>query len=99
MFKVHNTESSDFKIGWNASNNAATPNLSMNSPDFHYTSGLGQPTNLGLQANSDGWYSYTLTLTRDQNSAAFKTHFWFRFESSLNWDEQVWVDNAIITVE
>jgi hypothetical protein len=93
-YKVQNTDNAnDLKIAWS---NAANPNLIQNSPDFHYIA------NIGLPGNS-GWNSYTLTLTKAANPDAFTTHFWFRFESSLQTHqgsglvESVWVDNAMIS--
>jgi hypothetical protein len=54
--------------------------------DFNYVSpGIGNPALDGV------WYTGSFTVTSQQ-------YFSFRFESNLGQDEQIWIDNVIITI-
>jgi hypothetical protein len=90
MYKVLNTNNDDdFVIAYSFVDN---PNLyetrtnSQGTHHFNYVSpGIGNPALDGV------WYTGSFTVT-SQN------YFSFRFESNLGENEQIWIDNVIITI-
>ncbi|HCW06260.1 MAG TPA: hypothetical protein DGG95_02725, partial [Cytophagales bacterium] len=73
-----------------------TPNLSPGSTDFTTIANIGQTT------PSNTWTVGSVTFTSAANPTAFRSHFYFRFESSLQTHnglaESAWIDNVIITI-
>ena len=97
MYKVQNTNSpNDLKIEYCATNSGTLPNLNPGSTDFTTIAGIGQTT------PSNTWTVGSVTFTSTANPTAFRTHFYFRFESTLQAHsglaESVWIDNVIITI-
>ncbi len=97
MYKVQNTNSAnDLKIEYCATNSATTPNLNPGSRDFTTIANIGQ-TN-----PTDTWTVGSVTFTSAANPEAFRSHFYFRFESTLQTHnglaETAWIDNVIITI-
>jgi flagellin-like protein len=102
MYMVLNTNNAnDLRTAY--SYNSANPDLSPNSGNFHYQTGIG------ITPPQDSvWYPGSLTISRTsvagaiQDANAFSQFFYFRFESSLSGSggsaEQVWVDNVVITM-
>ncbi len=78
MYKVQNTNSAnDLKIEYCATNSGTLPNLNPGSTDFTTIAGIGQTT------PSNTWTVGSVTFTSTANPTAFRTHFYFRFESTL----------------
>ena len=97
MYKVQNTNSpDDLKIEYGATNFATLPNLNPGSSFFTTIAGIGQTT------PSNTWTVGSVTFTSTTNPDAFRSYFYFRFESSLQrhngLDETTWIDNIIITI-
>ena len=98
MYKVQNTNSpNDLKIEYCATNSATLPNLNPGSSDF-----LPVIANIGQTTPSNTWTVGSVTFTSAANPNAFRSHFYFRFESTLSTHgglvESAWIDNVVITI-
>jgi hypothetical protein len=103
MYKTLNTNSNnDLRLAY-STQTAQPPNLNP-YPNSNFNYNFAGST-IGNPAEDNVWYVGTITLAKTATSGAitapnaFSTGvFYFRFETSLSSNEQVWVDNVIITI-